>query len=603
MWTYPDIYDCIVVGGGHAGVEAAHIAATMQAKTLLLTMNLDTIGKMSCNPSIGGTSKGHIVREIDAMGGLMGKAIDRTGIHFRMLNSSKGAAIWSPRAQADKALYSLEIKKRLEETKNLEIKQGAIEQFVIEDGVIKGVITEDQIHYRAKTVTLCTGTFLRGLIHIGKNQFQAGRSGERPSTLSKALIDHGIKLKRYKTGTPPRIHLDSIDFTKCEEQKGDETTHFSYDEKIPRVEQISCYITYTSAKSKQIVIDNLHLSAMHNGNIESTAVRYCPSIEDKYVRFPDRDRHQIYLEPEGLSTKEVYVNGISSSLPQEVQLELLHSIPGLENAKMMRPGYAIEYDYAIAGQIKTSLETKQIENLFFAGQINGTTGYEEAGGQGLLAGINAALKAQNKPAFALDRSDAYIGVMIDDLAYRDHKEPYRMFTSRAEYRLQLRQDNADLRLREKAFTLGLISDEQLRLLQEKKESIKKALAFCEKEVMEVDGKQITAKKFLARPENRFRDLVAKKEFLQSFSNEVLLEVELQTKYAGYIKRQQLEIDKMKRLEDVAIPEHLDFANMKGLRAEALEKILHFKPATLGQASRIAGVNPADIQVLMIQMKR
>lgn len=604
MWFYPEEYDVIVVGAGHAGCEAAHASARMGAKTLLLTMNLDTIAKMSCNPAVGGTAKGHIVREIDALGGIMGKVTDQTGIQFRMLNASKGPAVWSPRAQADKFAYQMAMKYRLEKVPNLYIKQGTTEALHFKDGKLSGVETLEGIGYYGKTVIISSGTFMRGLIHIGETQFPGGRAGDKPSTgLSKHLEDLGFSIGRLKTGTPPRINRRSVDFSKVEVQHGDVGVRFSHDApEGPGLPQVPCYITYTNEATKQIVMDNLHRSAMYSGRIKSIGPRYCPSIEDKIVRFNDKERHQLFLEPEGLETEEIYVNGISSSLPFDVQLAMILTVAGLENAEIMRPAYAIEYDYVKSGQLNASLETKTVEGLFFAGQINGTTGYEEAAGQGLIAGINAALKIQGKAPFVLKRSDAYIGVMIDELITKELEEPYRMFTSRAEHRLVLRQDNCDLRLRRYGYELGLIEEARYQDLVKKEKTIEENIKSLSKTFTQVNGKSTSLAQLLCRPETTYASLLTNyPDKVSDNGHEVNFQIELQLKFAGYIDRQKIEISKLENTETTLIPKGIDFRAIKGLSNEAKDKLSRFNPSTLGQASRISGISPADISVLMVSM--
>lgn len=606
MWKYPKIFDVLVIGAGHAGCEAAHAAARMGAETLLLTMNLDTIGKMSCNPSVGGTAKGHIVREIDALGGLMGKVADRRSIQFRMLNASKGPAVRSPRSQADKALYALEMKHRLERTAHLEIKQGTTESLLVEGGKIVGVSTQEGIEYRAQTVILSSGTFMRGLLHIGQTNFSGGRGGDKAAMgLSPSLEALGFRLGRLKTGTPPRINRRSIDFTKCEEQPGDEGVRFSYDEPEERMPQIPCHITYTTPETHEVIKQNLHRSPMYGtGTIKGVGPRYCPSIEDKVVRFADKERHQIFLEPEGLTTEEVYVNGISSSLPFDVQLDLIHSCVGLEKAEVMRAAYAIEYDYVKSDQVYPTLETKRVEGLFLAGQVNGTTGYEEAAGQGLVAGINAACKCLGKAPFIMKRSDSYIGVMIDDLIRFDLSEPYRMFTSRAEHRLLLRQDNADLRLRPIAYELGMISQEQYERVVKKQQAIASETERLTRVFKTLEGRGTSMAQLISRPDWSYQEAMKQfPELVIDFGDETNMQIELHLKYSGYIERQQKDVAKLEHLDVIRIPRDFDYNSIVGLRTEARQKFSRFTPENLGQASRISGITPADISILLIALEK
>ncbi len=604
-WTYPEHFDVIVIGGGHAGCEAALAAARMGARTLLLSMSLDTIAKMSCNPAIGGTAKGHMVREIDALGGEMGVVADLTAIQFRMLNETKGPAVWAPRCQSDRVAYQFEMRHRLEKQDNLFLKQGAAAGLIAEDGRVLGVHTKEGISYLGKTVILCSGTFMQGLLHIGEKNLKGGRAGDPASTgLSAELEALGLKLGRLKTGTPPRIHRRSIDFSETELQPGVSGVKFSFDtQNIPRLPQVPCYITYTTAETKKIIQDNLHRSPMYSGKIQSVGPRYCPSIEDKVSRFSDKERHQIFLEPEGLQTEEFYVNGVSSSLPFDVQLEFIRSVPALRNAEITRVAYAIEYDYVLSGQISSTLETHAVSGLYLAGQINGTTGYEEAAAQGLIAGINAALKVQEKPSFTLKRSEAYIGVMIDDLVTKGVDEPYRMFTSRAEYRLLLRQDNADLRLREKGYELGLIDPERYETFCKKKTLIEAETKRLKSTYKQVGGKGVTLAQLLCYPGKTYTSLL--EEYPEDFRDhgpEVNFQLEM-LKYDGYIERQAIEVQKLSHTENVKISPSFDFLKVTGLRKEAQQKLAQQKPENLGQASRIPGVSPADITVLLVALSK
>lgn len=624
---YPN-YDVIVVGAGHAGSEAAGAAAELGAKTLLITMNLDAIAKMSCNPAIGGVAKGQLVREIDALGGLMGKVADKSGVQFRILNTSKGPAMWSPRCQSDRALYSKTMREELEKKDNLHFRQdNVVDVITTDDGKrATGVRTATGQVFNAKSVILTTGTFGNGLMHIGDTNFGGGRSGERASVgISAALEDLGFEVGRLKTGTPPRLDGRSIDLDKLEIQYGDEEpTAFSFmTESLPlRDEQLTCWIGDTNEEVHEVLRSGFDRSPMFNGTIESTGPRYCPSIEDKINRFSDKNSHQLFLEPEGWDTYEMYLNGFSTSLPEDVQYKALRTIPGFEDAVMLRPGYAIEYDYFPPYQIRRSMETKITDGLFFAGQINGTTGYEEAACQGLMAGINAARKAQEKEEFILKRSEAYIGVLIDDLITKGTEEPYRMFTSRAEHRILLRQDNADLRLTELGHKIGLASDKRYRKFKEKKEAIDRVhdlladyTVYPEKmdPMLKENGtstlsQPVKAKTLVPRPELSVRNLFEadpelKKKALEITTDELVFEqVEIQIKYAGYIEKEFEMVKEMKKQEDTLIPEELDYDKINSLSAEGKQKMDRIRPETLGQASRISGVSPSDVSVLMVYLK-
>ena len=616
-------YDVIVVGAGHAGCEAAAAAANMGSSVLLITMNMQTIAQMSCNPAMGGIAKGQIVREIDALGGYSGLVSDYSTIQFRMLNRSKGPAMWSPRSQNDRMVFALKWREMLEQTERVEFYQDMVRQLIVEQGVVKGVETGLGHEIRSKAVVLTNGTFLNGVIHIGEKRLGGGRVAERAAEgLTEQLVSLGFQSDRLKTGTPPRVDGRSLDYSKMEEQKGDAVVEgFSFLD-IPRTkEQRSCWITYTSQEVHDILKTGFDRSPMYTGRIEGTGPRYCPSIEDKINRFAERDRHQLFVEPEGWNTVEVYVNGFSTSLPEEVQYRALKKVPGFENVKFFRPGYAIEYDFFPPTQLNYSLETRYIKNLFFAGQINGTTGYEEAACQGLIAGINAHLNTRNQPPLILKRSEAYIGVLIDDLISKGTQEPYRMFTSRAEFRTLLRQDNADLRLTETSYRLGLASQERMdKVLKKKKEieSIKQALNKWQIEPGDVNPflssigsaliqEKQKADKLLLRPGIYLKDLSvhlqALKNELEQFSSESIEQAEIQIKYQVYIDKEKDLVQKMRQLEDLEIPEQFDYQRIIALGVEAREKLNKIRPRTLGQASRISGINPSDVQILMVFMGR
>ncbi|MEG0439545.1 MAG: tRNA uridine-5-carboxymethylaminomethyl(34) synthesis enzyme MnmG [Solibacillus sp.] len=613
-------FDVIVVGAGHAGAEAAYAAARMGAKTLMLTINLDMIAFMPCNPSVGGPAKGIVVREIDALGGLMGKVIDKTHIQMRMLNTGKGPAVRALRAQADKFQYQHEMKRVLEEEPNLQIHQAMVDELIIEEGEIKGIITQIGAIYRAAAVIITSGTFLRGEIIIGNLKYSSGPNNQQPSIkLADNLKELGLDLIRFKTGTPPRVNNRTIDYSKTEIQPGDDVPRaFSYETTEYIMDQLPCWLTYTSEQTHKVIEDNLHLSPMFSGMIKGTGPRYCPSIEDKVTRFNDKPRHQIFLEPEGRNTREVYVQGLSTSLPEHVQKQLIASVPGLENAEMMRAGYAIEYDSVVPTQLWPTLETKKISGLYTAGQINGTSGYEEAAGQGLLAGMNAAAKILGREEIILSRSDAYMGVLIDDLVTKGTNEPYRLLTSRAEYRLLLRHDNADLRLTETGYKAGLISEERHAKFQLKKQRIEEELARLRDVIIKpnettqavirsVGGAElkdgIRGADLLKRTEMHYEHIASLIPSDVVLSEDEQEQIEIQLKYEGYIQKAMQQVEKMKKLENKKIPENIDYDAISGIATEARMKLKDVRPLSIAQASRIAGVNPADISILLVYIEQ
>ncbi|MBC2324337.1 tRNA uridine-5-carboxymethylaminomethyl(34) synthesis enzyme MnmG [Listeria booriae] len=621
MQTYDaGSYDVIVVGAGHAGVEAGLASARIGAKTLMLTINLDMVAFMPCNPSVGGPAKGVVVREIDALGGEMGRNTDKTHIQMRMLNTGKGPAVRALRAQSDKWDYQHEMKHTIEKEEHLTLRQGLVDRLVIEDGVCKGVITNSGAIYHAKTVVLTTGTFSRGEIIVGELRYSSGPNNQQPSIkLSEHLEELGFELRRFKTGTPPRVKSSSIDYSQTEIQPGDDVPRaFSYETVDFIMDQLPCWLTYTNEATHQIIEKNLHRSPMFTATKKGTGARYCPSIEDKIVRFSDKPRHQIFLEPEGRNTEEVYVQGLSTSLPEDVQREMLATIPGLENVEMMRVGYAIEYDAVMPDQLWPSLETKRVENLYTAGQLNGTSGYEEAAGQGLMAGINAARRAFGKEPIVLGRDEAYIGVLIDDLVTKGTEEPYRLLTSRAEYRLLLRHDNADLRLTEIGHEIGLISDERYARFVAKREAIEaekerlkttriKPTAEVQKMLVDMGSTElkdgVLAADFLRRPEITYDILMGIVSRETSLTPDIEEQVEIQIKYEGYIEKSLNQVEKMKRMEDKKIPENIDYDAIGSLATEALEKLKKIQPLSIAQASRISGVNPADISILLVYIEQ
>jgi len=616
MFRYPKNYDVIVIGAGHAGVEAAMAAARLGAQVAVLSQNLDTIAQMSCNPAIGGLAKGHMVREIDALGGAMGLNTDATAIQWRMLNASKGPSVRAPRAQCDKKAYQFRMKYELEAMPGVDVHQGNVTDLLVEDSHITGVASSFGMELAGQTVILCTGTFMGGLLHVGLRNEKGGRMGDTTSNVSEALRRFGFAVERFKTGTPCRLNGRSIDFSRCDRQDGDDPIpKFSFmadsleraagdlftlnplGDPMFHMEQLPCWITYTNRRTHEIILNNLDQSPLYCGVIAGVGPRYCPSIEDKVVRFADKERHQVFLEPEGRHSLEYYVNGVSTSLPYRVQLEFLRSIPGLENCEILRPGYAVEYDYCPPTQLRPTLETRLIEGLFFAGQVNGTSGYEEAAGQGLIAGANAALKVQGKPEFVLGRDEAYLGVMVDDLVTRGCKEPYRMFTSRAEYRLLLRQDNADLRLTPRAAAIGLADGERVRRVQAKLAALEQADHW----VRQVVHEGLKLDQWFRRSENSWQMLP--EDLRREYPDDLWLLIETDFKYEGHLGRQRTQIERMARQEGKRVPENLDYSTLRGLKREAQTRFSEVRPATLGQAGRIPGITPADVAMLAIWLEK
>lgn len=613
-------YDVVVIGAGHAGCEAALAAARMGCETLLLTINLDMVAFMPCNPSIGGPAKGHVVREIDALGGEMGRNIDKTFIQLRMLNTGKGPAVHALRAQADKFLYQQEMKETIEKQDKLTLRQAMVEELIVEDGICKGVVTKTGAKYMGKAIVLTTGTYLRGKVIMGDLMYESGPNNQQPSVkLSASLKQLGLQLVRFKTGTPPRVQKETIDFSKMEIQPGDEQPkYFSHETKPFAREQLPCWLTYTSSDTHEIINNNLHRAPMFSGAIEGTGTRYCPSIEDKIVRFSDKPKHQIFLEPEGRHTSEYYVQGLSTSMPEDVQLQMLRSVPGLENAKMMRTGYAIEYDVVVPTQLFPSLETKMIQGLFTAGQLNGTSGYEEAAGQGIMAGINAARKVQGKDPIVLERSQGYIGVMIDDLVTKGMSEPYRLLTSRAEYRLLLRHDNADSRLTPIGYEIGLISEERYQQFMHKQSTVQLEFNRLKTTKLRPDpdvqkllidagtvplNNAVDMSTILRRPEITYNELVKLSPSPYELDEEMKEQVEIQVKYEGYIEKQLIHVERLSKMEKKKIPDDVNYAEIHGIANEAKQRLADIRPISIGQASRILGVNPADISILLVYLEQ